>query len=118
MKRLFLPVLCLAIMLQSIGGTVVRADELSAPVEDAAAEAAAESLPVSADSAQAAILAAEAEPSMTIRSPKTVYYANNCNTAGEYGFSGADNINAVKGYNTEMGSVMSLQRWVAVHLVW
>ena len=108
MKRLFLPVLCLAIMLQSIGGTVVRADELSAPVEDAAAEAAAESLPVSADSAQAAILAAEAEPSMTIRSPKTVYYANNCNTAGEYGFSGADNINAVKGYNTEMGSVMSL----------
>ena len=55
------------------------------------------------------VLTAEnTDPTLTLTNPKTVFLANDCNTAGEYGFLGTENVNAVKGFDTEKGSVLKL----------
>ena len=118
MKRLFLLVLCTAMLLQSIGCAAAAEDVTADGAENSAEEyvsAAEESvtedsfIPIAGTAAEENTLLAEpAEASERVINPKTVLYANDCNTAGEYGFLSTDNVNALKGYNTEKGSVLNL----------
>ncbi|MEE1013569.1 MAG: immunoglobulin-like domain-containing protein, partial [Clostridia bacterium] len=85
------------------------AEEMESEIGISEAEIAEESVLTATESVEALqLFGTETDAEKSITNPKTMFYFNDYNTAGQYDFLSTYNINAVKGYNTEKGSVLSL----------